>query len=498
MELAAGVGNGGCGTLRDGQFGERTCRRLRGVRPLIDPGYRAEGALGRLKGRQSSFIGFAVSLLLLTASFLAVPPRAFAYTNPSYAQVSAWLEAAAASRDLPPQVLKAIAWQESGWRQYGADGAPLISFDGGIGIMQLTNKPQYDQNRLRTDPEYNINAGADVLAGAWVWSQDQNHQVGLPDDDKDLLENWYYPIVKYNGWSAVQSPGYIAAVRAHMASPPSAIAAYLPAVAVTMPGSVIPGFSWGDYATAFKPGEYRWYYSNGTLRGTYPCSVHNWRGGGHSHPANIVCPADGGFSKGGAYWWSSGLGAYGTGLYTYCNGNARDSWGRWTFDLGQTGGSGRYKVEAFVPRNHATTTNAHYHVNNNAGLSGVSVNQLAVSDVWVDLGTYDLTAGSAWVELDDATGESYVNAGSPKIGFDCVRLTFVSQPAEPALSMVGGVAVSPGPYTVGGTISGSFTVKNTGNAAGRLEPRCAGRREHHAGTRGEHERELLRAAGCRR
>jgi hypothetical protein len=201
------------------------------------------------------------------------------------------------------------------------------------------------------------------------------------------------------------------------------------------------------------------YYSTGPIGGD-----------GHPHPANIVCPIDGGFSKGGAYWWSSGLGVYGRGLYTYCNGNARDSWGRWTFDLGQISGSGRYKVEAFIPSNHATTTNAHYHVNNNAGLSGVSVNQLAVSDVWVDLGTYDFTAGNAWVELDDATGEPYVNSGSPKIGFDCIRITFESPPPQPVLSMVGGVAVSPGPYTVGGTISGSFTVKNTGNAAGTWTP----------------------------
>jgi hypothetical protein len=159
------------------------------------------------------------------------------------------------------------------------------------------------------------------------------------------------------------------------------------------------------------------------------------RWGGDTPPHdNPIAPGDAGFTKGGtaSYWWSSGLGVYGSGLYTYCNGGVRDCWGRWTFDLSKLNGTANYKVEAFIPRNHATTGNAHYHINTASGVAGKSVNQNALYDAWADLGTYALNQGSAWVELDDATGETYSSSSSPKIGFDAVRLTYVSPIAPPA------------------------------------------------------------------
>ncbi len=144
-------------------------------------------------------------------------------------------------------------------------------------------------------------------------------------------------------------------------------------------------------------------------------------------PPTIVAPNGAGFSRGGtpSYWKSSGLGVYGTCLYCYTGGWAIDNWARWTFDLGALNGSAIYRVEAFVPRNYATTTNAIYHINTATVQQDKAVNQLALSDVWADLGTYAFNSGSAWVQLDDATGEPYVNSGSPKISFDCVRFTYV-------------------------------------------------------------------------
>lgn len=37
---------------------------------------------------------------------------------------------------VPSTLLKAIAWTESGWRQFAAPGRTLVSFDGGYGLMQ--------------------------------------------------------------------------------------------------------------------------------------------------------------------------------------------------------------------------------------------------------------------------------------------------------------------------------------------------------------------------
>jgi|GEM_PF-6721162 len=145
-------------------------------------------------------------------------------------------------------------------------------------------------------------------------------------------------------------------------------------------------------------------------------------------PATIIYPGLAGFTTGGAYWWNAaGYGINGTMKYTYCNGNTRDSWGRWSFNLAAVGGDGKYKVEAYIPNNHATTSNAHYHILHSGKTDYKSVNQNIIANAWVDLGTYDFTSpGDAAVELDDATGETYVNTGSPKIGFDAIRLTYVS------------------------------------------------------------------------
>jgi len=53
--------------------------------------------------------------------------------------------------NVPPEVVKAVATQESGarvniriWSQFDNKGKPIIFEDGGIGIMQVTNQPKYD------------------------------------------------------------------------------------------------------------------------------------------------------------------------------------------------------------------------------------------------------------------------------------------------------------------------------------------------------------------
>jgi uncharacterized repeat protein (TIGR02543 family) len=144
---------------------------------------------------------------------------------------------------------------------------------------------------------------------------------------------------------------------------------------------------------------------------------------------NVIYPGMAGFTTGGAYWWNgTGYGISGSMKYTYSNGNTRDSWGKWSFNLSSIGGSGYYKVEAYIPNNHATTKNAHYHILHAGKTDYKSVNQNNVSNTWVDLGTYDFTSDSiAVVELDDATGEPFVNYQStPKVGFDAIRLTYAS------------------------------------------------------------------------
>ena len=123
--------------------------------------------------------------------------------NPSFQEINRLLTNEAIKRGIPPEVLKAVAWEESNWRQF-VGGKPYISSDGGIGIMQITNKAAYDQSRLKTDIAYNIQAGAEIL----------NEMYGRGDlpklggATKSVIESWYFPVMAYNGTKPVNSPLY--------------------------------------------------------------------------------------------------------------------------------------------------------------------------------------------------------------------------------------------------------------------------------------------------
>lgn len=102
-----------------------------------------------------------LAALACLAAVAAAPAAAGPYVNPSPAEIRAKLSAAALARGIPPRIVFGVAYQESTWRQFDADGDPLIGYDGlGIGIMQVTTIPDdVDAVRLRTDIDYNIAVG---------------------------------------------------------------------------------------------------------------------------------------------------------------------------------------------------------------------------------------------------------------------------------------------------------------------------------------------------
>lgn len=114
--------------------------------------------------------------------------------------------------DIPPALLKAIAWMESGWKQYKVDpttGLPLtdqpfIADDGGIGIMQISeaNYPEYDVAKLKSDLDYNLEAGCQILNNKWR----ANPKIG--DGNRNVLENWYFAVWAYNAWTEQNNPNY--------------------------------------------------------------------------------------------------------------------------------------------------------------------------------------------------------------------------------------------------------------------------------------------------
>lgn len=143
------------------------------------------------------------------------------YKNPSKNEIEKIIKHVAYEKGIPSVILEAIAWTESNgidydnnntanWRQF-TNGSPLISYDGGIGIMQVTSYDSTDTdyvNRLKYDIEFNIREGARILLSKWARGfssgTDKIPQVG--NGQPTLLEHWYYAIWAYNGYSNINNP----------------------------------------------------------------------------------------------------------------------------------------------------------------------------------------------------------------------------------------------------------------------------------------------------
>ena len=128
--------------------------------------------------------------------------------NPAPSELAAAIAEVAAVRDVPVPILAAIAYVEGydpatarNWVHFEADGSPIVSADCGIGLMQVTDTADFDETRLGADWEYNLDAGAQVLAQKWDDSQAAN-PAALGADDPDLLENWWAAAYRYNGTGA--------------------------------------------------------------------------------------------------------------------------------------------------------------------------------------------------------------------------------------------------------------------------------------------------------
>lgn len=117
--------------------------------------------------------------------------------NLSKAEVEKLIEGVARKRGIPSVILKSIAKVESTFKQFSKDGSALTSRGGNIGIMQVHRSSGYDVNRLKNNPNYNIECGADLLLNKWRYANNRMPQIG--DMDPNVLEHWYFALWAYNG-----------------------------------------------------------------------------------------------------------------------------------------------------------------------------------------------------------------------------------------------------------------------------------------------------------
>lgn len=148
----------------------------------------------------------ATLAVMMMLSLAAVPGTSLAVStgvNPADTYIRAHLKDVAQQYNIPSVILMAIAYQESGWRQFDANGNPVIGDNGSsqdIGIMQINSSGRTDADRLRSDIDYNIETGAKMLDSKWKLAP------GIGDRDRNVLENWYYAIWAYNGLSSTNNP----------------------------------------------------------------------------------------------------------------------------------------------------------------------------------------------------------------------------------------------------------------------------------------------------
>lgn len=131
--------------------------------------------------------------------------------NPSLEEIAGIFDRVGKEKQIPPVILKAIAYTESGWRQWDNNGNVVSASWGStpnIGIMQVGsyNPNNTDLvNRLKTDISFNIEYGADILLSKW------NATPRIGDGDPNKLENWYFALWAYNSWVPYNNPNNAAA-----------------------------------------------------------------------------------------------------------------------------------------------------------------------------------------------------------------------------------------------------------------------------------------------
>jgi len=155
--------------------------------------------------KQARLSNRMIILLLIVALLVSAVPAAVSAggTNPPDTYIRAHLKDATLRYNIPSVIFQAIAYQESGWRQFDANGNTVIGSNAtsqDIGIMQINTTGRTDVDRLMTDIDYNIEIGAKILDGKWKLAP------GIGDRDRNVLENWYYAIWAYNGFSSTNNP----------------------------------------------------------------------------------------------------------------------------------------------------------------------------------------------------------------------------------------------------------------------------------------------------
>lgn len=163
--------------------------------------------------------------------------------NPCFQEVRKEIAKLAKEKNIPPVIIQAIAKKESSWNHsypYSSSLPFCVSniglqnvkynceLDGrvGIGLMQITISPyDYDFNNLSSDWKYNLRAGVNKLWSKWEEQRKQAPNDNGLDIDPSIIENWYYPVMWYNG-EGDRAWLYVKEAFTFMSKPPTNLATF--------------------------------------------------------------------------------------------------------------------------------------------------------------------------------------------------------------------------------------------------------------------------------
>lgn len=114
---------------------------------------------------------------------------------------------------IPPVVIAAMMFIESGWKHFNDDGTLNVNrLTGDVGLMQINIKEPYiemDVEQVKKDWQYNLEIGCRILDKKFTPSLTLPGKVYTATDydtDRSIIENWYYAVAWYNGTKTKDDP----------------------------------------------------------------------------------------------------------------------------------------------------------------------------------------------------------------------------------------------------------------------------------------------------
>lgn len=148
------------------------------------------------------FISMVIALLIISSfgSLQLGGNKVQAAADYTYSEIGQIITEEAIKMAIPPEVAKAIAFEESAWNQ------EKISSVGAIGVMQVYKPEATDaeKEKLKNNTRYNIQQGLKILNDKFEGKSGKLPSVN--DNDRDVLESWYFAVLAYNSVVQKNSP----------------------------------------------------------------------------------------------------------------------------------------------------------------------------------------------------------------------------------------------------------------------------------------------------